>query len=169
MTVVKGDAGTILVNGARKARLPYLFTADEYSDVSVSFEFMIPKDSNAGIYFMGRYEIQILDSYGKKPVTHRDLGGIYQRWGKHPGGEGGYEGVAPKVNAAKAPGEWQKIDVVFQAPRFDVSGKKTENAKFISVHVNGQLVHENVEVTGPTRAHPPCNSALIFPLFLDQP
>ncbi len=155
LSSTKGKDGLILLNGEKKARVSYLFTAGKFGDVSVSLEFMIPKGSNAGIYLMGRYEIQIFDSYGKDVVKHSDLGGIYQRWGKNSYGKGlGYEGVAPKVNAAKAPGEWQKIDTIFRAPRFDASGKKVQNAKFVSVHVNGQLVHENVEVTGPTRAHP---------------
>ena len=167
LTTVKGDAGTILVNCEKKSRVPYLFTADEYGDVAVSFEFTVPKGSNAGMYLMGRYEIQILDSYGKEIVKHGDLGGIYQRWGQNPYGKGlGYEGVAPKVNAAKAPGEWQKIETIFHAPRFDASGKKVQNAKFISVHVNGQLVQENVEVTGPTRAHPLKDEAATGPISI---
>jgi hypothetical protein len=108
---------------------------------------MVPKGSNSGIYFMGRYEIQVFDSYGKKEVKHSDCGGIYQRWGKHKD-----NGHAPKVNAAGKPGTWQTYDVVFRAPRFDENGKKTENAKFVKVVHNGKVIHENVEVTGPTRA-----------------
>ena len=56
------------------------------------------------------------------------------------------------MNASKNPGTWQKYEVVFRAPRFDKNGKKIENAKFVKVVHNGQLIHENVEVTGPTRA-----------------
>lgn len=56
------------------------------------------------------------------------------------------------VNASKAPGEWQSFDIAFRAPRFDAAGKKTENAKFLKVQHNGKLIHENVEVTGPTRS-----------------
>ena len=62
--------------------------------------------------------------------------------------------MPPLVNATKAPGEWQRLDIKFRAPRFDADGLKTENARFISVHLNGQLVQQDVEVTGPTRAHP---------------
>ena len=56
------------------------------------------------------------------------------------------------VNASKPPGEWQTFDVVFRAPRFDGAGKKIENAKFIKVVHNGQVIHENVEVKHPTGA-----------------
>lgn len=146
----KGEKGAILINGVKQNRASYLTTKKEYKDVRIQLEFMVPRGSNAGVYFMGRYEIQILDSFGKKNVKHSDLGGLYQRWrGKKPNG---YEGVAPKVNAAKAPGQWQTFDITFRAPRFDAAGKKTENARFIKVLVNGQLVHEKQEAKGPTRA-----------------
>src|SRR5262249_20932445 len=60
------------------------------------------------------------------------------------------DGIAPKKNACKAPGEWQTLDMIFLAPRFDESGKKTANAKFVKVVLNGETVHENVEVEYPT-------------------
>jgi hypothetical protein len=53
------------------------------------------------------------------------------------------------VNAAKKPGEWQKFVIDFRAPRFE-NGKKTENAKFLKVTLNNEVIHENVEVKGPT-------------------
>jgi len=140
----------ILVNGP-KGRTRNLFSLLEHGDCEAHIEFMVPKGSNSGAYFMGRYEVQVLDSWGVKKPKHGDCGGIYQRWDnkrKPPG----YEGHPPRVNASKAPGEWQSFDVVFKAPRFDADGKKTANAVFIKVVHNGQVVHENVEVTGPTRA-----------------
>ena len=140
----------ILVNGP-KGRTRNLFSVLEHGDVEAHIEFMVPKGSNSGIYFVGRYEIQVLDSWGVEKLKHGDCGGIYQRWDnkrKPPG----YEGQPPRVNASKAPGEWQTFDVVFKAPRFDADGKKIANAVFIKVVHNGQVVHENVEVTGPTRA-----------------
>ena len=137
----------VLVNGD-KGRTGNLFSKHEHGDVMVAIEFMVPQGSNSGIYFQGRYEIQILDSHGKTGLTHGDNGGIYQRWANG----NGFGGAAPIINASKPPGEWQKFIVTFRAPRFDKSGKKIENARFVKVIHNGQLIHHNVEVTGPTRA-----------------
>ena len=137
----------VLVNGP-KGRTPNLISESEHGDVEAHLEFVVPKGSNSGVYFQGRYEIQVFDSWGVKDPKYSDCGGIYQRWGD----DKGFEGHAPKVNASKPPGEWQTFDVVFRAPRFNPAGRKIANAKFIKVTHNGQVVHENVEVTGPTRA-----------------
>lgn len=144
-------AGTgVIVNGP-KGRTRNLLSKHEHGDVEAHIEFMVPKGSNSGIYFMGRYEVQVFDSWGKKKVGFGDCGGIYQRWdSKHK--PPGFEGRPPRVNASKAPGEWQTFDVIFRAPRFDKDGKKTANAVFVKVVHNGVVVHENAEVTGPTRA-----------------
>lgn len=160
-----------LVNSLEKSRVPYLFTTADYDDVEVSLEFMIPRGSNAGVYLMGRYEVQILDSFGKSEVTHGDLGGVYQRWRDkqaaiRAGLPQGYEGVAPLVNAAEPPGVWQAMRIRFRAPRFDASGTKIENAKFVTVHVNGRLVQRDVEVTGPTRAAPRRGEASTGPIAI---
>ena len=61
-------------------------------------------------------------------------------------------GSAPSRNASRRPGEWQSYHIWFRAPRFDASGKKTENAKFVRVVFNGLSVQNNVDVEGPTRA-----------------
>jgi len=137
----------IAVNGA-KGRTRNLFGKLEHGDCEAHVEFIVPKGSNSGVYFQGRYEIQILDSWGVEKPKHGDCGGIYQRWSKGKG----FEGRPPRVNASKKPGEWQTFDVVFRAPRFDANGKKTANAVFVKVVHNGIVVHENEEVTGPTRA-----------------
>lgn len=137
----------ILVNGP-KGRTVNLISEPEHGDVEAHIEFMVPEGSNSGVYFQARYEIQVFDSWSVKEAKYSDCGGLYERWkdGK------GYEGHAPRVNASRRPGEWQTFDVIFRAPRFDTAGKKTENARFIKVTHNGQVIHENVEVTGPTRA-----------------
>ena len=111
-------------------------TAKKFGDCTIELEFMLPKGSNSGVYVMGEYEIQILDSFGKKDLTYGDLGAIY-------------EASIPKLNAAKAPGEWQKLVVDFKAPRFE-NEKKTSNAKFVKVTLNEQVIHENIEMKGPT-------------------
>jgi len=108
--------------------------------------------------------VQILDSWGVKQPKFGDCGGIYQRWdGKN---RRGFEGHPPRVNASRPPGQWQTFDVIFRAPRFDSDGKKVANAKFIKVVHNGAVVHENVEVTGPTRAATFGDEKPIGPLML---
>ncbi len=140
------------VNGERGATA-HLFTERSFGDIGAHIEFMVPKGSNSGVYFQGRYEIQVLDSYGVEEPKFSDCGGIYQRWHGEPDVEvRGYEGRPPKVNASRKPGEWQTFDVIFRAPRLDESGKKIANALFVQVKHNGVMIHENQEVTGPTRA-----------------
>ncbi len=102
---------------------------------------------------MGRYEIQILDSWGKEQIGDHDCGAIYQRWDPKRGkGKEGYEGHAPGVNASRKPGDWQTYDVIFRAPRFNKAGEKIRNAQFVKVVHNGIVIHKNVLLTGPTRA-----------------
>jgi hypothetical protein len=115
-----------------------IYTEQKFGDCTVEIEFMYPKGSNSGVYLMGEYEVQILDSYGRKKVGPGDLGGIYAT-------------AAPRVNAAKKSGEWQKFVIEFRAPRFQ-GGKKTSNARFVKVTLNGEVIHEDVEVKGPTPA-----------------
>jgi hypothetical protein len=85
---------------------------------------------NSGVYVQGRYEVQILDSYGLKSGKN-DCAAIYDI---HP----------PKFNACKAPTVWQSYDIEFTAPKF-ANGKKTEPAR-MTVRHNGVLVHENAEI-----------------------
>jgi hypothetical protein len=96
------------------------------------------------------------------PAKTGDNGGIYHRWiNNQPVG-----GSPPRVNASRAPGEWQSFHIWFRAPRFDGAGKKIENARFVRVLHNGKLVHENVEVDGPTRAHMAIPEAAANPVML---
>ncbi|MFK7909180.1 MAG: family 16 glycoside hydrolase [Akkermansiaceae bacterium] len=150
--VSQGDDIVSNISPAGKLeKADFLRTVEKFQDVHMKLEFMVPKRSNSGAYFMGRYEIQILDSFGRKKFGSGDLGGLYQRWDENRNPKG-FEGVKPKVNAAKAPGEWQTMEVIFRAPRFAKDGSKTHHAKFIKVLVNDQLVHENQIAKGPTRS-----------------
>ena len=110
-----------------------IYTEQEFGDCVVEVEVMVPKGSNSGIYLMGRYEVQILDSFGVKKLAMHDMGAIYSV-------------AIPKLNACKKPGEWQKFVIDFQAPRFE-DKKKTSNAIFHKVTLNGEVIHEKVEVT----------------------
>jgi hypothetical protein len=86
---------------------------------------------NSGVYVQGRYEVQILDSYGLKSEKN-DCGAIY--------------GVAaPLVNACKAPTVWQAYDIEYTSPKFE-SGKRTEPAR-MTVHQNGVKIQDNVPIT----------------------
>ncbi|WP_209331647.1 family 16 glycoside hydrolase [Lunatimonas salinarum] len=138
----------ILVNPPKPKNGPHLVSDFEHGDIELEFEFMVPKGSNSGVYLQGRYEIQILDSWAKEVVNSGDAGGIYQRFNTET--RRTYEGKAPRTNVSKAPGLWQHFRIVFEAPRFNAHGEKVKNAKFVQVFQNGVLIHENVEVTGPT-------------------
>ena len=137
--VGKEGAG-VLLNGD-DGRGVDLLSETQHGDCKLHIEFNVAKGSNSGVYFQGQYEVQILDSFGKKDkdLKYGDCGGIYDH-------------AAPKENASKAPGEWQVFEITFQAPRFDEKGKKTENARFLKVLHNGVIIHENVEVKRPTTA-----------------
>ena len=133
-----------------------------HGDIDLSLDFLIPAGSNSGVYLHGLYEVQIIDTFGKTELNPGDSGGIYSRWidGKTVGGS------APKVNAARKPGEWQSMRIKFRAPKFDAQGRKTANARFDSIVYNGQLIQENVEVDGGTRSHMAIPEAARNPLML---
>lgn len=142
-----------------------LYTNMMHGDADVELEYMMAKGSNSGLYLQGRYEVQLLDSWGVRNPKAGDNGGIYERWDdSKPEGQKGYEGHAPRQNVSKAPGLWQKLKISFQAPRFDASGKKTENARILSVSLNGVTIHENVELSGPTRGAMEANEVTSGPL-----
>lgn len=147
------DGSGVLLNNQTPDQHANLFTAFEHGDIELDIEFLMPKGSNSGIYFQSRYEIQLFDSWLVEQPEPKDCGGVYQRWdNSKPEGQKGYEGHPPRLNAAKAPGLWQHFHIKFRAPRFDANGNKTQNAIFEEVIHNGIKIHENVEVTGPTRA-----------------
>jgi len=115
-----------------------IYTNDKFGDCTITLDVMVPKGSNSGVYVMGEYEVQVLDSWGKEKVDKGDMGGLYNT-------------AAPRKNASKKPGEWQTLEIVFEAPKF-AGDKKTANAKFVKVVLNGETIHENVEMAGPTPA-----------------
>ncbi len=151
---LSGTTGTgVLVNLPEEGMNQNLFANFEHGDMELELDVMVPAGSNSGLYFQGRYEIQLLDSWGVKEPQHSDIGGIYQRWDDaREEGKRGFEGHPPQANASKTPGLWQHFKIIFHAPKFDGSGTKIKNAWFEEVRLNGMLIHENVEVLGPTRA-----------------
>lgn len=146
------DGNGILVNLPGKKGAKDLFSKTVYGDADLELDYMMAKGSNSGIYLQGRYEIQLLDSWGTVNPKSGDNGGIYERWDdSKPEGQQGYDGHAPRQNASRAPGLWQHMKISFQAPRFDSNGQKVSNAKVLYVWLNGVLIQDNVELAGPTR------------------
>ena len=162
------EPGTgVLVNLPTENDRDNLFSSWEHSDLELEVEVLMPKGSNSGIYFQGRYEIQLLDSWGRDSSRHADFAGIYQRWDPERGeGAEGFEGYPPHINASRAPGLWQKVHALFRAPVFNEAGEKVQPAKFEWVYHNGVLVHEDVELSGPTRAAAFEDEAAMGPLMI---
>ena len=119
-------------------------TKREFTDCQLHVEFRLPSmpnasgqaKANSGVYLQGRYEVQVLDSYGLKSQNN-DCGGIY-------------EVAAPLVNACRPPEQWQTYDIIFHAPRFE--GDKLISKARMTVLQNGVLIQDNVEIPGGTRA-----------------
>jgi len=114
-----------------------LYSEVTYGDAVITLDVMVPQGSNSGIYVHGEYEIQVLDSYGKTKPGGGDMGAIYGA-------------QAPKDPVYKKPGEWSTYEIHWQAPKFDASGAKTANARFLKVILNGRAIHENVEMKDRT-------------------
>ena len=95
------------VNGP-KGRTVDLFSVKEFGDIEAHIEFIISSRSNSGIYFQGRYELQVYDSYGvaKDAYPGIECGGIYPRWVNNQD----IEGHSPRVNASLPPGQWQTFE-----------------------------------------------------------
>ena len=115
----------------------------QFADHRLHLEFRTPflpdkrdqSRGNSGVYLQGRYEIQILDSYGLEGRDN-ECGGIYKV-------------SIPRVNMCAPPLQWQTYDVTFIAPHFDSKGKKIRNARLTVLH-NGVLIHKDLELPGPT-------------------
>jgi len=91
---------------------------------------------NSGIYLMGHYELQVLDSYQNPTYFHGQAGSVYKQH-------------APLVNASRKPGEWQSYDIIFHAPHFTPDGKCDKPANVTVLH-NGVLVQDHAEILGTT-------------------
>lgn len=125
----------------------YIHTRQAFGDCQLHVEFSEPvppsgKDQdrgNSGVFLMGLYEVQVLDSYKNATYADGQASAIY---GQFP----------PLVNASRPPGQWQTYDIVFHGARFDREGKLTRPARMTVLH-NGVLVQDNVELSGPTAHH----------------
>jgi hypothetical protein len=119
-------------------------TRDSFGDCQLHVEFAEPSPphgesqerGNSGVFPMGLYEIQVLDSYENKTYADGQASAVY---GQYP----------PLANASRPPAQWQSYDIIFHRPRFGKDGKVLHPARVTILH-NGVLVQDNVELTGPT-------------------
>ena len=119
-------------------------TARGFGDVQLHIEWMAPMPAhgdgqergNSGVFLMGIYEVQVLDSFHNITYPDGQAAAIY---GQYP----------PLANASRPPGEWQTYDIVFHRPRFDAGGKVQRPARMTILH-NGVLVQDDAVLTGPT-------------------
>lgn len=120
-----------------------IVTKRRFSDFQLHVEFPTPfmpeargqVRGNSGVYLQGRYEVQVLDSYGLKGEDN-ECGGIYKV-------------SAPRVNMCAPPGQWQTYDITFRKPRFTAEGTKTRDAIVTVLH-NGVVIHQNLPIRGVT-------------------
>jgi hypothetical protein len=130
MTVVKGSGN--------------IKTKQAFGDCQLHIEWRQPtiiagasqSRGNSGIFLMGKYELQVLDSYNNPTYVNGQAGSIYKQH-------------IPLVNAVRPPGQWQTYDIIFTAPRFYSDGKVQSPARITVLH-NGVLVQNNVEIKGNT-------------------
>jgi len=126
------------------AHMGYIHTKTPFGDCQLHIEFSEPvppkgesqERGNSGVFLMGLYEIQVLDSYENKTYADGQAAAVY---GQYP----------PLVNASRPPGQWQSYDIVFHGPRFDASGNLVR-AAHVTVFHNGVLVQDHVEIKGRT-------------------
>jgi len=121
-----------------------LITKEAFGNCQLHLEFREPAEvkgsgqarGNSGVYIMGKYEIQVLDSYNNSTYSNGQAGAVYKQH-------------VPLVNASRKPGEWQAYDIIFTAPVFKENGDLESPARVTVMH-NGVLIQNNVTILGPT-------------------
>jgi len=140
-----GDAANWIVqDGVVAVNKGDIMTQERFADFFLHLEFMTPDmpdatgqaKGNSGVFLQGRYEIQVLDSYGIETPGKGDCGAIYDQY-------------APLVNACKPPLEWQTYDVCFRSARVSENGEVLEKTR-LTVLQNGIVIHNNIELPGVT-------------------
>ncbi|HEX2999115.1 MAG TPA: DUF1080 domain-containing protein [Armatimonadota bacterium] len=131
-------------DGAAVAGGGNMVSREKFDNCQIHVEFRVPYKpeakgqarGNSGVYIQGRYEIQVLDSFGIDVPGKGDCGAVYNQ-------------AAPLVNACKPPHEWETYDILFRAPRVDANGQVTEKAR-VTILLNGTVIQNNQEIQGPT-------------------
>ncbi len=119
-------------------------TKESFGNIQLHIEWRAPKKvvgdgqgrGNSGIFLMGLYEVQVLDSYQSETYYNGQAGSIYKQ-------------SIPLVNACEPPGKWQTYDIIFSAPVFN-QDESLKTPGFVTVIQNGVLIQNNVELKGPT-------------------
>ena len=143
------EPGSAAIYNGPAGKAKDLTSKETFGDVELHAEFVVPKGSNSGIKFQAVYEVQIFDSFGVKAPKGTDSGAVYPRSELKPKYHHIDDGHPPLVNASKAPGEWQTLELTFIAPRFDASGQKVADARITAI-LNGQKVQDDRKVECPT-------------------
>jgi Domain of Unknown Function (DUF1080) len=136
-----GEPKWTLAGGAMQVNGGGLMTREEFGDIQLHLEWASPSEvkgdgqgrGNSGVYFQGRYEIQVLDSYQNPTYPNGQASSFYGH-------------SAPLVNASRKPGEWQTYDIVFRAPKPMADGK-VQPGSFTVFH-NGMLVQDHIPIPG---------------------
>ena len=139
-----------------------IMTEERFTDFMLHLEFMTPDmpdatgqaKGNSGVFLQGRYEVQVLDSYGIEVPGKGDCGSIYNQF-------------APLVNACKPPLQWQTYDVVFRGTRVDDSGQVVEPTR-LTILQNGLVIQNNIQLPGITGASIDENVAEPGPVLLQD-
>lgn len=134
-------------------------TKRKFGDYHLHLEFRTPYKplargqgrGNSGVYHQGRYETQVLDAFGQTGEDN-ETGGIYKV-------------AKPKVNMCLPPLTWQSYDIDFEAAKFDTEGKEQIEPAYLTVRLNGELIHDRQPVKGPTGGGKPV-TAEPGPIFL---
>lgn len=137
-----GEATWKVVEGALVAGGGDVLTKQEFGDCQLHVEFATPNPpqgddqgrGNSGVMLFGRYEFQMLDCYDNPTYPDGTVGAVY---GQTP----------PMVNAARPPGQWQTMDILFTRPRFDDAGKVTSPG-YVTILLNGVVVQNHTEIIG---------------------
>jgi len=145
----EGGDQWIVQDGCATANGGGIQTKQEFGDCQLHVEWAAPEKvegkgqgrGNSGVYLMGKYEVQILDSYENETYFDGQCGALYKQ-------------SPPLVNACSKPGEWQTFDIIFKAPQFDKEGKLTKPAVMSVLH-NGVLIQDHFELNGKTAWHKP--------------
>lgn len=144
-----GPALWQIEDGAAISAKGDIVTVKEFGDAQLHLEFREPTPAkgegqgrgNSGVFFMDRYEVQVLDCYRNKTYADGSTGALY---GQHP----------PLANACRPPGEWETYDIIFTAPRFGANGKVLEPAR-ATVIFNGVVVQNHQAFRGATNWRSP--------------